>query len=498
MMTWGARWRRGAETVEALLQRRGAGWALLLVVAGLYSWAYWRDELNPGGATVGERIGWWSWFDQQKYGESAAALAAGRLDRETYYYPLGYPALGAMFARVWPAQPFFVPGLLLAVATAAAGWLFARRWLGATATLVLGAGFVATHAELLRLTMVIPWNTLPTQAALAAGLWLTVARCDVRGVLGLAALAAASWWTRPSDAVCFAPLLVVATWRLPTWRARFGAGAAGAGLIVLAVLAMGAVNLRVFGSWRTPYEEMSVGAIGFHSYPVAQKLFWLFVDARPFFGEPDTALLWRYPWLWAALPGAVWWVRRDGWAAAAGLAAVALNWTLYLSYNDFLPSGLFRFSQVHYLTWAFAPLATVGAAALFARERDRVVRRAWGVTALLFVGALGVQLEERPLPLAASPGRVAGLPQDRVVWVRFPGEPLERVSALRLDGRAIHEVNDYQIPYVPSDLRLLLLNDRLRGDTLEAEPPGVLRAVPAAGDFRWSWRWDWLRVLGGR
>lgn len=497
-MTWGARLRRGTDWLEARLRRRGAGWALLLAVAVLYSWAYWRDELNPGAATVYQRIGWWSWFDQQKYGESAAALAAGRIDRETYYYPLGYPALGAVFARVWPAHPFFVPGLLLTIATAAAGWQFARRWLGATATLGLAIGFVVSHAALLRLTMVIPWNTLPTQAALATGLWLTVARRDGRGVLGLALLAAATWWTRPSDAVCFAPLLLVATLRLPTWRARLGWGALGAGVIALAVLAMGALNLRVFGSWRTPYEEMSVAAIGFFSYPVAEKLFWLFVDARPFFGEPDTALLWRYPWLWAVLPGAVWWLRRDGWAAAAGLAAIALNWALYLAYNDFLPSGLFRFSQVHYLTWAFVPLATIAVAALATGRGDRAARAAWGVTALLLVAALGLQLEERPLPIAASPGRAAGLPKDRVVWVRFPGEPLERVTALRLDGRAIHEVSDYQIPYVPAELRLLLMNDRLQGDTLQAEPAEALRAVPAAGDFTWGWRWDGRRALGGR
>lgn len=497
-MTWGRKVRRGREWLDAGLQRRGSGWALLLAVALLYSWAYWRDELNPGAATVEQRTGWWSWFDQQKYGEAAVALAEGRLDRETYYYPLGYPALGAAFARFWPAHPFFVPGLLLTCATAAAGWRFARRWLAPSVALVLGMIYVATHADLLRLTLVIPWNTLPTQAALATGLWLTVARFGGGAVIGLAVLAAVTWWVRPSDAVCFAPLLAVATLRLPDWGARLRWGAVGAGIIAVAVVAMGLVNLRVHGAWRTPYEVMSVADIGFFSYPVAEKLFWLFVDARPFFGEPDTALLWRYPWLWAVLPGAVWWLRRDGWAAAAGLTAIAMNWALYLAYNDFLPSGLFRFSQVHYLTWAFLPLATVAVAPWLTPGRDRWVRGAAGVTLVLLVGALGLQLRERPLPVEAGPGFVSGLPRDRVVWVHFAGEPLEAVQKLRLDGRPIREVHDYQIPYVPSDLRLLLMNDRLQGGRLAAEPPEALRAVPTAGDFVWGWRWDGRRARGGR
>ncbi len=197
--------------------------------------------------------------------------------------------------RWLPAHPFFVPDLVLVLAAAVCWWQLARRWVPATVALVVAAVFIFTHGDLIGLTMVVPWNTLATQLFLLAGLWIILAAPGRCAVWGLAVLAAVAWWVRPIDAICFAPLLVCATLRLPTWRDRVRNGFVGLVIIVAAIAAMGLLNRAVFGSWRTPYEQAAFTEVGFFGYPLEQKLFWTFLDARPFFGETDTALLGRYP-----------------------------------------------------------------------------------------------------------------------------------------------------------------------------------------------------------
>src|SRR6478736_207312 len=212
---------------EAWLDTRLGSVVLLALVAGLYTWAYQHHPLNPGSVAVAQRAGWWSWSDQYKYLQSAEALAAGKIAPDTYHYPLGYPALGAPFVRWLPVHPFFVPDLLLVLATAACWWRLVRRWLPATAALLVAIVFLDTHRDLIELTMVVPWNTLVTQFCLVAGVSVVLAPPGRRVVWWLAALAALAWWVRPVDALCLAPLLVCAMLRLPTWTDRLRVGAIG-------------------------------------------------------------------------------------------------------------------------------------------------------------------------------------------------------------------------------------------------------------------------------
>lgn len=483
----------GWDAIERVLNRRGTGWVLLVILAGVYTWAYWTHPLNPGAAPIEERAGWWSWSDQYKYLLATQDLAVGRVTRETYHYPLGYSALGVPFVRWWPAHAYFVPDLLLVLATAAGWWRLVRRWVPATVALTVAAGFVVTHGELLRLTMVVPWNTLPTQFTLLAGVLLMLETRGPRTVWWLSGLAAVTWLVRPAEALCFAPMLGWAGWRLANWRERILCGSGGVAVIAAAMTAVGLLNLSVWGAWRTPYEQAAHTMVGFFSYPLAEKLYWTFVDGRPFFGETETALLWRYPWLFVAVPGAFFWVKREGAAGVAALLTVALSGLLYLGYNDFFPSSFYRFSLIHYVSWIFLPLLAAAAAACWAGWKIRGVWLGWLGALGLFIVACGLQLEERPLPIVAGPGEVSALPAVRPLWVRFPNESLAEVAKLRLDGRVMLEAADYQIPYVPSDLTLLL-GSRATGRRLTASPEAGITGTPQAGDYRWGWRWTWSRV----
>lgn len=467
------------------MQGRVAGLVLLALVAAWYGWLYVHHPLNPGATPPGDRVGWWSWSDQYKYAVAAQELAAGHVTAENFRYPIGYPALGALFVRWLPAHPFLIPNLVLVLAAAACWWRLARRWLPATVAAAVGAAFLAYHRDLIELTLVVPWNTIATQAALLAGICALAGPAGARPVIALAALAAATWFVRPVDALAFAPLLAWSVLRLPSWGARAKWALAGLGILAAGVVAAGAINHAVFGMWRSPYEQAAFNMVGFFDYPMAMKLYWTFADARPFFGETDAALFGRYPWLLLALPGIVFWVRREGWTGVAGVTAVALSWLLYLGYNDFFPSSFFRFSLVHYVSWSFLPLLAAVAGACWAGWRDRVVRASAGGAIALVILLGGLRLEERTIPATVAPGEVTALPAARPLWVRFPGAPLDQVQTLRLDGRAMTEAADYQIPYTPSDLKLLL-GDRARGARLNA--PGS-QVVPEVGDYRWCWRW---------
>ena len=79
-----------------------------------YFVSYVSHPAMPGNV-VNYWMGWFGWYDQGKYLESAKALSDLSLTPDTYFYPLGYPLLGAFFVRFLPRHAFLVPNLLCTV-----------------------------------------------------------------------------------------------------------------------------------------------------------------------------------------------------------------------------------------------------------------------------------------------------------------------------------------------------------------------------------------------
>ncbi len=496
--------KRLVEASERLLARRAAGWVLLAVVALVYLAAYRLHDLYPGIGDGANRDGWWTWSDQLKYLRQAEAIAAGEVNAETYFYPLGYSLLAAPFVRWMPAHAFLLPDLALVLGAAAMWWKLGRRWLSAAEVLGVGVVFVVTHSWLLADSVVVPWNTLATQLTMLAGVWVVVRDEPLAGAGGregrrvwiLAGLAAATYWVRPVDVVAFGPLLAWAVWRIPTWWGRVRCGVA-AGLVMTVAWAMvGGLNLKVFGSWRTPYEAASMETVGFFGYPVSYKFFWLFLEGMPLFGEVEPGLLWRYPWMWWVVPAAVWWVRKDGGGGAAAVGAVGVNALVYLNYNDLTPAGIYRFTLIHYVAWWFPLmfLAVVAAAKSVAVEGGARSFGKWAVAGLVVVvmGA-GVRLEPRVVGVREEAGGGWRLPGERPVLVWAREEAVERVKALRLDGQALVEPSQYLVPYVPSDLKVLL-GRKARGEMLTMAEGGRIEGEVEVGRLAWTWRISFDRV----
>jgi hypothetical protein len=469
-----------------MLAHRATGRVLLLVFAMAYVAGYFAHPLYPGHDVTDLNRGWWTWTDQSRYRQQAEAMAALDLNAQNYFYPIGYPLLGAAFIKWMPVNPFLIPNLLLMVGSAMAWWRLAQRWLTRRMALLVAAIFILTHRWLVAQTMVVPWNTIATQCALTAGLCIVLETTGKKALRWLAILAALTSLVRPIDAVAFVPLLALAISQVSGWRDRIRSGVVAAVVVAAPVLVVGCLNLRVLGQWQTVYEIISVRVIGFFSYPVSLKFFWLFVDGGPLFGESEPALLFRYPWLFLVLPAAIFVLRRERARGAALLAAVAVNVILYVNYNDLLPSDLFRFTLIHYIAWTFPILFLLAAAACRYIADSRWTQFGFGASAVLFIFCVGLQLEPRGLAVNPAPDGGVILPATRPLLVHVSGLPMESVSGLRLEGRALVEYSEYVAPYLPSDLRILL-GTRTGGSLLTMKDTGFPMR-PEASKYVWSWR----------
>jgi hypothetical protein len=483
------------QRIEAVLGRREAGWILALVFAGVYAWGYFHHPLFPGHENASLERGWWTWSDQKRYLDEAAAIARWQLDPKTYFYPAGYPLLGALFWRWMPVNPFFVPDLLLALVAAAIWWRLAQRWVNRLVALVIAVVFLVAHRTLLGNTMLVPWNTLGSQAALLAGVWVVMEKSGRAAVGWLCGLAAATYWIRPVDMAPFAPVLAFALWKLETWTQRVGWALLSLLTIGAAVAGVGALNLAIFGHWRTPYEWASLHGIGFFSYPMSLKAFWLLIDGQLFFGETEPALLWRFPWLPIAIVGIVFWIRHEGARAVAASLAVALSWTVYFNYNDFLPSDIYRFTLIHYLTWSFPLLFLLAATACWRGWRDRGVRWAFAASVVMLALCIGLHLDEgAPLEPRSESPNVWRISEKRPLLIEFPGTPIEKASALRLDNRPLIEYSDFLLPYENATELRLVLGVRTPGTALTLANSETPKTAPTVREFRWRWRFDRQRL----
>src|SRR5207248_6796292 len=147
--------------------------------------------------------GWFGWWDQGQYLKCTVGLAHGSLTQDTYWYPLGYPALGALFYRLMPQQAFFLPDLLLVSGIVLLFYELARRFVTPAEAVLVLAVFVFSYRGMLSLSLVEPWNTIPTHFLIYAVILLVGFGKPIRRNILLATLCVGlAYLCRPPDAVC--------------------------------------------------------------------------------------------------------------------------------------------------------------------------------------------------------------------------------------------------------------------------------------------------------
>lgn len=321
-----------------------------LVIAALYCAAYAKLVLRHG-------IVWAGWADQTEYLRSARAFAALRFDPSEHWYPLLYPLLGAPFVRLWPTAPFFLVDMLCLIGAFIGFTAVARRFgIGSWMAAVIFAASTILYPEIGR-RWLEPWTTTPSAALIWLGLAQTFAILTSPPgrwrAIAFAVCLALIPMVRPGDAIVTAVLGLSAAIGLLARRDLSNlAIIAGTGAICLSAYI--GLHLAIYGFHLSDYALLS-GAFGENSGWIGWKAYLLLINPRPWFPDGE-GLLHACPWLIFGAAGMIYASiipsKHRIFAVCFTITILAYTVTM-LAYVDFLPSGLWRFNNIHYFKWMF-------------------------------------------------------------------------------------------------------------------------------------------------
>lgn len=271
----------------------------VLISLAVFLYSYFTHHFLP--EKVFEK-GWFGWWDQSRYLLMAQDLAGLELVTEHYLYGIGYPALGALFYKLYPTNPFFPSNVILYVLVAALTYKTARVWLDEKLSLlviillVLGTQFTEFF--------VVPWNNAVSAVGLAFLLYLAFAKQEI-GIAHSVIVGIVLGWVFSARYVDVLFLLPISAYILLRGGVRRNAvmilvSAVVALIILVAVLY---THSYAFGSvFKTPYtlhvqagghDDQSLAAYRLTRVP--DHLYSIFINPYQFhglrFGRLNTPLL---------------------------------------------------------------------------------------------------------------------------------------------------------------------------------------------------------------
>jgi hypothetical protein len=356
--------------------------AYLFAVGIAYCLLYYFSPVRPrAGAQY--PLGWYGWADQGEYLKSAVAFAFGDLSGTEHLYPPLYNFLAAPFVYILPTHPHFVPDLAFLLIYVFALTTISRQIYGpllAPAVLTV----LMISAPLLSITQwVIPWTT-SLQAALVSGLLLCYSAFERRGspfvlsgrrdyILFCAFFLAygALLPTRPLDlialfpfALCFFARVTIATAAaFPRDRRAkaFGACvlAAGSSGLIFVVFYF-AFNVAVFKSPFGSYVA-SISQFRYDFTTIFEKAYSIFSNSAALYGEGGQAFFERVPLLGPAFALCIVTAIVHNDVRRWIIICAFLQITMYLPYGDLLPTGVFRYYNLHYFKWLYPWIFVIAA-----------------------------------------------------------------------------------------------------------------------------------------
>jgi hypothetical protein len=469
-------------------------WLLGSIAAG-YTLAYLGHPLIPGNSIYPE--GWWGWWDQSQYLKCTAGLAKGVLNRDTYSYPLGYSLIAAPFYLWTPKHAFFFPNLVFVTGSVWAFYKIARRLIRPSEAFILIIAFLLFYRGMIRDTLIVPWNTIPTHFLGYLILYFTAfKRPSPRDVCLASICLALIYPFKIPEFVCFLPSVLIAVASLQNRKRVVRAICLFATVVSMTIAVMLCINFSVFGGFRTPY-EVNQQAIGVLGYPMLWKLYFLFVSGGPVYRESSQMLLSHAPWLLLVLPGIVCLLQRYGSKAWGVIFGIALCFGIYLSYNDLGPGNLYRNLLIHYFVWTLPLLALITFLGIREAWRTRLGR--WSLCSIPFLLALVcfIMLREKTiagvLPNDAHPIPIPEEGDRSIDWILLHGAK-KVPTKIVTNGQEWNYAVDFQYAW-RTDGVAILPSKRVAGRGCEITPenPRDIQRVDY-GELIWTVRWSpkWL------
>lgn len=498
----------------------------LAIAVLLYVVSYYQSEFRP---RVGARypLGWWGWFDQGEYIKSVRALTHFDFASSEHLYPPLYNFIAAPFLFLTKDHPHFIPNLIFFTFYVYVFLNVARKYYGVVApaaALICILGFLPT----ISLTQwVIPWTT-SLQAALVSCLILVFSRFEARNspfhigsradwlsftafFVAYGALAP----TRPLDLVVWFPFalyffmrVLVSTVKITPQRQRVriaafccAAAAIGGSLFVLFYLAF---NFAVFGSPFGAY----LGLASRNPYlplDVVEKAYSIFLSSGPLYGEQGQAFVEKIPAAASVLALCVVSLiyTRDlrRWICLTAF----VNFMIYLPYGDLLPTGVFRYYNLHYFKWAYPWLTVIAVGQAWLWIKGSLQRKDGARPLVISTVVLALVLSISIVPADAERVRDTRRIDQNVIAVRTPRErqadfvDLFGVEGdfisfyfgnhrLSLDGAPV-ELGSFRVLPIAGGARLLFLRPRAFSELELSLDPKINLGRPQGSSIISSYRY---------
>lgn len=458
----------------------------LIFLFALYQYVYLTYSAVPGNSAK-YPLGWWGWTDQGLYLKSSNAFAALDFRSASHFYPPLYPAIGAFFLPFSRLHPFYLVDLVLMAGFFLLVFRIFQHRLGARIAAVSVVAGMALY-PVVGMQWVVPWTSTLSAFLVAAALALFDQFERMRGeprrirsfllngfLFGV--VVGSQIPVRPADIATVAPVAILYAIMVVGMMAggtadqrRCGAIAVIGGIagFSLPVVFFVGFNLASTGTAAGRYFGTVMGGIGFDATQIPERLFSLFVASQPYFLEFNADWISVIPVLFIAVVFAIVASLFPGPATlrVAGVMMI-VQLLVYASYHDSLPTGMFRYYNVHYYKWMF-PVA-LGIAVFHLKQLIQDQRKgplAATVLALVLISCVTVSRREAQLASFSSKGAAAAVVfQDNqkiqvidLMGLSGRGRDIDMTSAtvVTIDGVRRKPVSEYCIVANEKDVRLLL------------------------------------------
>ena len=413
---------------------------ILLVVTYLIN--YSNFVLVPGNNPTNP-LGWWLWDDQREYLRAAQAFLHSDFRASEHFYPPLYSSIGSLFLTLAPSHPFFIPDLIFTLAYFFVFVALFNRYVGVWAATVCALAGMVLYRPF-RLQWVIPWTTTPGAFLSISALFLLDryvrrrnenwwdSRASALNAAGFGLVVGLQAPNRPVDLVVLAPvaiayatLVLVSTFRAPE-RKNLIAIASGLVAFVIPLIFYFGFNKISYGTLFGRYFAINE-KIGFDPIVVPQQLFSHLLDSSTFFAERNADWLSVVPLALVAVAFLPLTLLAGPLVMRVIAACTLIQFAIYYSDHDILPTGTFRFCNIHYFKW-LVPIA-ICVAFYFLRQAASSVSEARRKACVVL--ACGIVFE-----LAAS--CIVAVPQvETVSHVSHEGTEI----ALDLSGEKINYID---------------------------------------------------------